>query len=166
MRQWFPTPPQPRVAPQINVSFCSTFAPRKRERSSGASRGFQFARRKQGDTERADRSGIWRHNDFASGLPGHGRRERVGGKRHALAKNHLADRAVAFHTVQVVLDDGIVEAGNNGGLLPPPPTASSITSAMKTEQCCPSETPPGAATRLRQAGPHRRCPRICRLAPR
>ena len=76
-----------------------------------------FLARQQRDAQRAHRAGIGRNDDFAAGLTRHRRRKRVRGERHALAENHRADRAVAFHAVQVILDDRIVETGNDLRLL-------------------------------------------------
>ena len=40
-------------------------------------------------------------------------------KGHALTKDDLADGAIAFYAVEIVLDDGVVKAGDNGVLMDP-----------------------------------------------
>ena len=68
----------------------------------------------QCDAEGADGAGVGRDDDFAARLARDRGGERVGGKGHALAEDDLADGAVAFYAVEVVLDDGVVEAGDDG----------------------------------------------------
>jgi len=78
-------------------------------------RGIQLSYRQQGDAQGADGTRIGGNKDLATRLARDRRGQGIGGERHSLAKNHLADRAVCLHPVQVVLDDGIVETGEDGG---------------------------------------------------
>ena len=144
-------------------------ASRNRAGSSGArSRQASVRAGEQRDAERADRARVGRDDDLAAGLARHRGGQRVGGEGHALAEDHLADRAAALHAVQVVLDDRVVEAGDDRrAARTPAATASSMISAMNTEQCWPSETPCGGGERLlRRAAPRPRCRRTCGPAPR
>ena len=77
----------------------------------------RFLAGEQGDAERADRAGIRRNDDFGPRLPRDRRRERIRGERHALAENHRTDGTVAFHAMQVILDDRIVKPGDDLALV-------------------------------------------------
>ena len=68
----------------------------------------------EGDTQGPDGAGVRGHDDTPPGLSGHGRGQRVGPERHALAEDALADRSTALHAVQVVLDDGVIDARHDG----------------------------------------------------
>ncbi len=78
-------------------------------------RVFHGFSREERDAERADIARIGGNDDIGLGLPRDGGGERRRLKRHALAKYGISDRTVSFDAVEIVENDGIVNAGQDFG---------------------------------------------------
>ena len=69
--------------------------------------------REEGDALSADCTGIRRNDNFGASATRDGSSERVCRERHSLTEDDFTDSTGAFHAVEVILNDGVVDTGDD-----------------------------------------------------